>query len=487
MHASDLLTSPLLTGAGAPPRQRQLIQRLKQAILAGRLPAGDRLPASRALSEDLGVSRNTVLIAYEQLAAEGYVVADRQGTRVAAVSTHSTAAAEAAAAPPCAPRTARRLDRIAPTRHAIDRSLPLTPGTPALDRFPLPAWRRSQDRALRLPASATLDYGDPAGEPALRQAIAQHLRISRGVRCDASRIIVTEGAQGALDLCVQLLTNPGDHAWLEEPGYRGAKSAFAGGDLCVSTLRVDADGAAIAPGLWDSHPPRLIQITPSHQYPTGAVLSVARRLDLLERARRAGAWIIEDDYDSEFRHQGTPIAAMQGQVPDAPVLYVGTFSKTMFPALRLGFVVLPQALATSAASAVQEMLRGGHRLEQLAMADFMESGQFSRHLGRMRRLYRERQAALREALATQLGVEHEVLGGHGGLHLTVRLPPDLSDRAIVEQARRAGMNPGALSSFALAPLPQDNGLVIGYGNTDAARFGALVRRLGKLAAAALPR
>ncbi|MBN9324338.1 MAG: PLP-dependent aminotransferase family protein [Delftia acidovorans] len=487
MHASDLLTSPLQSGPGAAPRQRQLIQRLKQAILAGRLPAGDRLPASRALSEDLGVSRNTVLIAYEQLAAEGYVVADRQGTRVAAVSTHSTAAAEAAAPPPCAPRTARRLDRIAPTRHAIDRSLPLTPGTPALDRFPLPAWRRSQDRALRLPASATLDYGDPAGEPALRQAIAQHLRISRGVRCDASRIIVTEGAQGALDLCVQLLSNPGDHAWLEEPGYRGAKSAFAGGDLCVSTLRVDADGAAIAPGLWDSHPPRLIQITPSHQYPTGAVLSVARRLDLLERARRAGAWIIEDDYDSEFRHQGTPIAAMQGQVPDAPVLYVGTFSKTMFPALRLGFVVLPQALAASAATAVQEMLRGGHRLEQLALADFMDSGQFSRHLGRMRRLYRERQAALREALATQLGVEHEVLGGHGGLHLTVRLPPDLSDRAIVEQARRAGMNPGALSSFALAPLPQDNGLVIGYGNTDAARFGAVVRRRRKLAAAALPR
>src|SRR5256885_1882342 len=409
MHASDLLTSPLQSGPGAAPRQRQLIQRLKQAILAGRLPAGDRLPASRALSEDLGVSRNTVLIAYEQLAAEGYVVADRQGTRVAAVSTHSTAAAEAAAPPPCAPRTARRLDRIAPTRHAIDRSLPLTPGPPALDRFPLPpsrrsqdpalrlpasaprpprrwpptaptrpamdrglplppgppaldrfplpAWRRSQDRALRLPASATLDYGDPAGEPALRQAIAQHLRISRGVRCDASRIIVTEGAQGALDLCVQLLSNPGDHAWLEEPGYRGAKSAFAGGDLCVSTLRVDADGAAIAPGLWDSHPPRLIQITPSHQYPTGAVLSVARRLDLLERARRAGAWIIEDDYDSEFRHQGTPIAAMQGQVPDAPVLYVGTFSKTMFPALRLGFVVLPQALAASAATAVQEIGR----------------------------------------------------------------------------------------------------------------------------------
>jgi GntR family transcriptional regulator/MocR family aminotransferase len=298
-----LLSSPLQTGHGALPRQRQVILRLKQAILAGRLPAGDRLPASRALALELGVSRNTVLIAYEQLAAEGYVVADRQGTRVAALSATSQAAARAVtdtagstAMPSSTPRTARRLDRIVPTRHALDRALPLTPGTPALDRFPLAAWRRAQDRALRLPASATLDYGDPAGEPALRQAIAQHLRISRGVRCDASRIIVTEGAQGALVACVQLLTNPGDHAWLEEPGYRGARSAFAGGDLHVSTLRVDADGAAIPPALWETHPPRLIQVTPSHQYPTGAVLSVSRRLDLLERARRAGAWIIEDDF-----------------------------------------------------------------------------------------------------------------------------------------------------------------------------------------------
>ncbi|WP_234642205.1 PLP-dependent aminotransferase family protein [Delftia tsuruhatensis] len=484
MHTPDLLTSPLRTGLGAPGRQQQLIQRLKQAILTGRLPAGDRLPSSRSLAQELEVSRNTVLIAYEQLAAEGYVSADRQGTRVAPVSALSRSAARAVTdtvAAAQAPATARRLVRIVPTRHAMDRSLPLTPGTPALDRFPIQAWRRAQDRALRAAPVHALDYGDPAGEPALREAIAQYLRISRGVRCDASRVVITEGAQGALALCVQLLTNPGDHAWLEEPGYRGAKSAFAGGDLHVSALRVDADGALIPPALWDTHPPRLIQVTPSHQYPTGAVLSVARRLDLLERARRAGAWIIEDDYDSEFRHQGTPIAAMQGQVPDAPVLYVGTFSKTMFPALRLGFLVLPQALGASACRAVPEMLRGGHRLEQLAMADFMESGQFSRHLGRMRRLYRERQAALREALATQLGMEHEVLGGQGGLHLTVRLPPGLADKAIAEQARRAGMNPAALSSFAMAPLPQDNGLVIGYGNTDATRFAALVRRLGRLA------
>ncbi len=359
----------------------------------------------------------------------------------------------------------------------------MTPGTPALTQFPVNAWRRAQDRALQAAPAAALGYGHPAGEPALREAIAQYLRVSRGVHCDASRIVITEGAQGGLALCVQLLTNPGDTAWLEDPGYRGAKSAFHAGDLNVVAMRVDADGIVIPESAWSRQPPRLIQTTPSHQYPTGAVLSLTRRLDLLERARRAGAWIIEDDYDSEFRHQGEPIAAMQGLLPDAPVLYVGTFSKTMFPALRLGFLVLPDAIAREAMPSIIEMQRGGHRLEQLAMAAFIENGQFSRHLGRMRRLYRERQAALREALALHLGIEHEVLGGHCGLHLTVRLPPAYADTAIVTEARKLGMNPGALSSFALTPRAEDNGLVIGYGNTGAERFPALVRRLRDVAVA----
>jgi len=496
--SSPLLSSPLQRGPGAPPRQRQLIQRLKQAILAGQLPAGGKLPSSRALSEDLEISRNTVLIAYEQLTAEGYVIADRQGTRVAALSaaplstaavdtapdsTGRAARASQASAPPAAHAlaTATRLSRIVSTRSPVDSSLPMTPGTPALTQFPISAWRRAQDRALQAAPAATLGYGHPIGEPALREAIAQYLRVSRGVHCDASRIIITEGAQGALALCVQLLTNPGDTAWLEEPGYRGAKSAFNAGDLNVVAMRVDADGIAIPPSAWQANPPRLIQTTPTHQYPTGAVLSVARRLELLERARQAGAWIIEDDYDSEFRHQGEPIAAMQGLLPDAPVLYVGTFSKTMFPALRLGFLVLPDAIAKPAMPSIIEMMRGGHRLEQLTMAAFIENGQFSRHLGRMRRLYRERQAALREALAAHLGVDHEVLGGHSGLHLTVRLPPEFPDQRIVDDARKLGMNPSSLSSFAVNPLPEDNGVVIGYGNTSADRFPALIKRLGDVA------
>ncbi|MFG0228540.1 PLP-dependent aminotransferase family protein [Achromobacter sp. 413638] len=475
-----LLSSPLARGHGAAPRQRQLIQRLKQAILAGQLPAGGKLPSSRTLADELDISRNTVLIAYEQLTAEGYVVADRQGTRVAPLSAAATSAARQAEPPQPAPFTAARLGRIASTRVPNDGALPLTPGTPALNQFPVNAWRRAQDRALQAAPSATLGYGHPMGEPALRAAIAQYLRVSRGVRCDASHVVITEGAQGALALCVQLLTNPGDTAWLEEPGYRGAKSAFHAGDLDVVPMRVDADGLVIPEDAWRK-PPRLIQATPTHQYPTGAVLSVARRLDLLERARRVGAWIIEDDYDSEFRHQGEPIAAMQGLLPDAPVLYVGTFSKTMFPALRLGFLVLPPALAASATPSIIEMLRGGHRLEQLTMAAFIENGQFSRHLGRMRRLYRERQAALRDALAAHMDVEHDVLGGHSGLHLTVRLPPCFPDTRIAEQARAAGMSPNALSSFAVSPLPEDNGLVIGYGNTGAERFPALVKRLARLA------
>lgn len=481
MTSSALLASPLARGPGALPRQRQLIQRLKQAILAGQLPAGGKLPSSRALAEELEISRNTVLIAYEQLTAEGFVIADRQGTRVAPLSAAAGAAGHAAAPPSPVPATARRLARIVSTRYAHDGSLPLTPGTPALTQFPASAWRRAQDRALQAAPAAALGYGDPLGEPALREAIAQYLRVSRGVRCDASRIVITEGAQGALALCVQLLTNPGDTAWLEDPGYRGAKAAFHGGDLEMLPLRVDDDGIVIPDSAWRDHPPRLIQTTPSHQYPTGAVLSLTRRLDLIERARQAGAWIIEDDYDSEFRHQGEPIAAMQGLVADAPVLYVGTFSKTMFPALRLGYLVLPRSLAAQAMPSVVEMLRGGHRLEQLTMAAFIENGQFSRHLGRMRRLYRERQAALRDALAAHFGIEHEVLGGHSGLHLTVRLPPAYPDQEIVRQARALGMNPSALSSFAVSPRPQDNGLVIGYGNTGAERFPALLQRLREVA------
>jgi GntR family transcriptional regulator/MocR family aminotransferase len=293
-------------------------------------------------------------------------------------------------------------------------------------------------------------------------------------------VVITEGAQEALNLCVRLLTNPGDIAWVEDPGYRGAKAAFNLGDLKTVPIRVDQEGMDVPADAWRVSPPKLIYTSPAHQYPTGAVLSVARRLELIAQARRAGAWLIEDDYDGEFRHTGEPIASMQGLVPDAPVLYVGSFSKTMFPALRIGFVVLPRSMVAQTRTPLQEMLRGGHRLEQWALANFIESGEFGRHLGRMRRLYRERQQALREALAAHFEPA-QVLGGNCGMHLTLRLPPHISDRAVVDLAQQQQISARALSGFTLQPQDEDNGLVIGYGNTSAEQIETAVRSLARCA------
>lgn len=480
-----LLEATLQRQAGAEPLQRQLHRRLQQAILAGRLAPGSRLPGSRALAEGLGVSRNTVIAAYEQLSAEGYLQPDRQGTRVAALARPAATSARSrprAEAPstPASPALAQRLALIQPTGAGTRFGLPLRPGVPALSHFPLAAWRRALDRAITQAGPAALAYGEPLGEPALRAAVARHLSVARGVRCSPDQVVITEGAQEALSLCARLLSNPGDRAWVENPGYRGAKAALRGADLALHPLPVDREGLCATELDWARHPPRLIYVTPSHQYPTGAVLSAARRLQLMEQAHRHGCWLIEDDYDSEFRHAGESIGAMQGLVPQAPVLYVGTFSKTLFPSLRLGFLVLPEALLPSLQGPLGELLRGGQRHSQLALARFMESGEFARHLGRMRRLYRSRQSALRSALQQHLAVPHQIEGGQCGLHLCVRFGPDWPDQAVAEQAHQQGMAPSALSGFALPPGPADNGLVLGYGNTSSELFAPLIQRLSRL-------
>ena len=482
LDAAALFESPLARNREAGPMQRQLHERLKRAILDGSLAPGSRLPGSRALAEALAISRNTVTATYEHLAAEGYVRPDRQGTRVIELTSPALPGRIGKSAG--APATARRVAGIKPGTPFPIPDAALRPGVPALSHFPSAAWRGALDRAMRAAGPATLGYGDPLGEPPLRAAIARHLALARGVRCDPSQVVIAEGAQEAISLCVRLLANPGDTGWVEDPGYRGAKAAMHAGDMRIVPMRVDAEGLCASAADWRKHPPRLVYTTPAHQYPAGAVLSIARRLALIAQARRHGAWIIEDDYDSEFRHTGEPIGAMQGLVDDAPVLYVGTFSKTMFPSLRLGFVVLPRQLVAVVQAALGEMLRGGHRHEQLAMAGFIESGQFSRHLGRMRRLYRERQQALRLALARHLEVPHEIDGGYCGLHLTVRLPPRFDDRRIAEEALRHRLAPVPLSSFAMQPKATDNGLVLGYGNTSAERFEPLVKRLSQLVRAA---
>ncbi|WP_042338918.1 MocR-like pyridoxine biosynthesis transcription factor PdxR [Paraburkholderia ferrariae] len=473
-----LLEAPLVRDREGESLQRQLLQRIRSGILEGRLPSGCRLPGSRTLAAAIGVSRNSVTAAYDLLSAEGYIELSRQGTRVAAMARakHGRHTSRSAPAPVIAARGASIRQNW---QNGAD-TLAFRPGVPALGRFPLGVWKRCLDRAITSGGAGAMGYGVPQGEEALRAAILHHLAVARGVRAEPEQVVITEGAQEALALCVRLLTNPGDTAWVEDPGYRGAQTAFLCGDLNVIPVRVDADGLQASPDAWARETPRLIYTTPSHQYPTGAVLPAPRRLDLIDKARAHGAWIIEDDYDSEFRRSGELVGAMQGLVPHAPVLYIGTFSKTLFPALRIGFLVLPEALAPRAMPLLDELLRGGHRHEQLALAEFILSGQFGRHLGRMRRLYRSRRDLLQAALARHLDVPHTVAGGDSGMHLTVRLPAAFDDQRIARAVRQYDMAPAPLSRFALQPRPEDNGLVLGYGNTSESLFEPLVQRLAKV-------
>lgn len=473
-----LLGATLSREKGSESLQRQLHRQIRGAILGGQFPSGSRLPGSRMLAVALGISRNSVTAVYEQLGAEGYVESDRQGTRVAALQHPSAQSSARAKSRP--PDIAERSLHIRERSYSAPDTLALRPGVPALARFPIGAWKNCLDRVIQRAGTDLLGYGDPLGEMPLRTAIMRHLAISRGVRCEPEQVVITEGAQEALALCVRLVTNPGDIAWVEDPGYRGAQAALACGDLKMVPISVDAEGLRVSAQAWKQQCPRLIYATPSHQYPTGAVLSAARRLKLIREAQAHGAWIIEDDYDSEFRHAGAPIGAMQGMVAQAPVLYVGTFSKTLFPALRTGFLVLPETLIDTVAPVLRATLRGGHRHEQLALANFIESGQFGRHLGRMRRLYRKRQALLREALHDYLDVPHTVMGGESGMHLTIRLSEDYPDQRIVESAQSFGIAPAPLSQFFLGPSHADNGLVLGYGNTSESTFVPLIQRLNQV-------
>ncbi|CAN7672871.1 PLP-dependent aminotransferase family protein [Pseudoduganella sp. LjRoot289] len=470
------------------PRQRMLHECLRAAIRNGTLAAGTRLVATRTLAAELGLARNTVLYAYEQLVCEGYAVSDRRGTVVASVAAAVAAGARAVARygqdagdagtvpHPSLSRRARNLREVAGPANMMGA---FVPGVPALDAFPVAQWRRLLDKVWRGLDPAQLNYGDPAGELALRTAIADHLRASRGVLCDASQVFITDGTQSSLDLCARACADEGDAVWIEHPGYLGALAAFRGAGLKVEGIAVDEDGIAPTPQDWRHRPPRLIYTTPSHQYPTGGALTLERRLTLIARAREAGALIIEDDYDSEFRHDGPPLPAMQGLAPDAPVLYLGTFSKTMFPALRIGFLVAPPGLALPLAVMRAQSAARGRVAEQLALAEFLRSGQFALHLRRMRRLYRQRRDVLAASLQRHLGAIAQVCGASAGMHLALRFTDAVLDDAdISARLEREGIVAHALSTHATDRRDQGwNGLMLGYAQIPADLIDGFVRRL----------
>jgi GntR family transcriptional regulator/MocR family aminotransferase len=459
------------------PRQRLLYHRLREAIVCGRLLPGTRLPASRSLATSLNIARNTVLFAYEQLIAEGCLLADRQGTRVAQLRLRPVAPVAAEGAALAARKLSARAAIALQGEPAPSvTALPFALGVVDYTVFPFRHWRACLERAWRDAGWRQLGYAAHGGDPVLREAIAGHLSTVRGLPVDAAQIVVTSGTQAALDLCARLLADDGETVWAENPGYFSARVACGLAGLRVHDVPVDGEGLAPTEDDWCRHSPRLVLITPSHQYPTGQVMSLARRLELIERARRAGAWIIEDDYDSEFRRAGPAPPALFGLQPDAPVIYVGTFSKTLYPGLRLGYLVLPHGIAADFTRAAAQATRAGQGVEQRALADFIQRGYYTAHLRRMRARYASRQAALRAALKQAFGPQVALSGGDAGLHLVLWLPPGVVDQDVAARAAALGLGVAALSSYARPPV-LCNGLVLGYGNLVEDMVAECVRRL----------
>ncbi|WP_092006129.1 PLP-dependent aminotransferase family protein [Polaromonas sp. OV174] len=452
------------------PLNRGLYECLRSAIQDGSLAPATRLPPSRDLAAELGLSRNTVMYAYEQLLAEGYVHARTgSGTFVAATAPESYLNATAAAAAEQRPSamsglSPRGLLLLANASASPRQWGAFMPGVPDVTRFPHRRYAQIAARLWRRPPPEWLSYGHGGGLPALREAVANHLRVARSVRCDADQVLITEGIHQAIDLVVKLLGSSGEQAWVEEPSYWGIRGILQVSDMRVVPMPVDEEGLMLPNGEAgrDAPAPRFVFVTPSHQYPLGAVMSLKRRRALLEFAHRNGSWIVEDDYDSEFRFSGQPIPSLQGLEPDAPVIYVGTFSKTLYPGLRMGYLVLPRALAGAFQTAHSDIYRSGHLMTQATIAEFMQAGDYAAHIRRMRLLYAKRRAILAGLVERYLGPAalHEH-GSNAGLHLVLRLPDDSDDVAIAEAARQRGIIVRPLSRYFIGSSVQ-RGLLLGY-------------------------
>ncbi|MCB8962485.1 MAG: PLP-dependent aminotransferase family protein [Ardenticatenales bacterium] len=468
------------------PLHRQLYEQLRELIWTGRLPPGSRLPPTRDLAQELGLSRSTVVEAIQQLASEGFVVG-RQGAGTFVNSELPEAAfapGRATVAPttpqPVAPRLSQRGQRSL-LGHAsrTGAGLPFQPGLPETATFPFKIWRKLLNRRWQAPDYRALAYGDPAGYLPLREQIAQHVATSRGVHCTPAQVIITSGTQQAIGLALQLLTDPGDTVWLENPGYSGARHAMQGAGLDIVPVPVDEQGLVVDAGLERAPAARLAYVSPSHQYPAGGIMSLARRRQLLGWAAEQNAWILEDDYDSEYRYAGHPLASLQGLDQTGNVLYSGTFSKVLFPGLRLGYLIVPAGLESAFATARGHADRGSCQVTQQVLHDFMAAGHLARHIRRMRTLYMERQAVLVEALAEHCGQWIMTRPAPAGLHLVGWLPAGWDDAAVSARLAEAGIIAPALSGYSLTPLDR-GGLVLGYAAVDEGTIRATVRRMGLL-------
>ncbi len=489
MLPPEVLLTLSLQPNSAVPLFRQLYEGLRQAILGGQIAPGTRLPSTRELAQALEVSRNTVLNAYGQLLHEGYLEGRvGSGTFVPQSLPEQLLQARPEISPPTQSRPElRRLSQrgnlLARTPVSVVNGLgaarPFRPGVPAYTEFPFDAWKRLVLRHCARPTQDAMGYAPGAGYFPLRQAIAEYLSAFRAVHCEAEQVLIVAGSQQALDLASRMLLDPGDTVWIEDPSYPGARGAFVAAGANVVPVPIDAEGLNPATAQALSSDARLVYVTPSHQYPLGTTMSLARRLTLLNWASSRGAWILEDDYDSEYRYAGRPLGSLQGLDRDRRVIYIGTFSKVLFPSLRLGYLVVPLDLVDAFTAGRVLIDHHSPTLFQVVLADFMKEGHFVRHIRRMRTLYARRQETLLQALQRELGSALDARSAETGLHLIGWLHTDHDDRTISQAARGVQIEVPPLSALCLASkLPP--ALLFGYGALDDHQIRDGVRRLARV-------
>jgi len=450
------------------PAHRRIYEVIRRAITDHVLTSGTRLPSTRSLAQDLAVSRNTILAAFEQLLDEGYVAAQtgsgtyvaykqRDGFTKVVITEESIEPINAEDNIGLSRRGMAAAGSPSRQSHEVQ---PFTPGEDDHSMFPTMLWRRLLNRQWRAPDPSLLDYGHAGGYLPLRLAIADYLRVSRAVNLTVDQVLITAGTQQSIDLCARLLTDHGDRAWIENPCYWAARRVLEVNGLQLHPVAVDNEG--MAPTTEDFRAtPRLIYTTPSHQYPKGMVMSYGRRRLLLDYAASRDAWIIEDDYDSEFRFEGRPISSLQGMDQNGRVLYMGTFSKVIYPGIRLGYLVVPPKLVASFKSGLYELQRPGQVMIQAALTDFIEEGHFASHIRRLRLTYAERRRLLQKSLASVASVGARLSPVDSGLHMVVEFDQDIDDVRVAELAAEHGLRVYPLSYYGMGEQ-REKGLIIGY-------------------------
>jgi len=473
----------------AVPIFRQIYAQIRAAVLSRALAPGARLPATRALAAQLGAARASVVAAYDQLLAEGYIVGRvGSGTYVSTDLPEPPAGAapqrrtSRRSAPPPVP--AQSLAEFAPSTAQADER-PFNTGRTLIDARTAEIWRKLTHRAVRALGPEHLGYADPRGTPELRRAIADYLQAARGVRCDAEQIVVTAGTQQAVDLAIRVLLAPGEEVWVEDPGYFLTHRQLVLARAALRPIPVDGEGLDVAHGTAAAPQARAVFVTPSHQFPTGVVLSMARRLALIAWAQRVDAFIVEDDYASEFRYSGWPLAALQGLDGGDRVIYIGTFNKALFPGLRMGYAVVPPVLLSGFLAARYLLDRQPPSLNQAVVTAFMEQGHLAAHIRRVRLIYRDQRDVLAEVLTRHAGDALRVTVPDQGMHLVADLQGGLDDRAIEAAALRSGIVVRAMSRLYLE-APRRSALMLGFSGFPhslivpaAARLGRLVARMAE--------